>query len=73
MEGREMSHEIERLTERNAALVTLNAELVTALAKAADQLQGWVNWKCPKKHVAEHEAYISDIRALIAKATRSAA
>lgn len=42
--------------------------LVMALDKAIEQLEGWVAWKCPKAHKAEHEAFIAQLRAVAGNA-----
>lgn len=38
--------------------------LQVALVDACQQLEGWVAWKCPAKHKAEHTAYIAKLRAV---------
>lgn len=39
--------------------------LAAALEGAITQLEGWVSWKCPARHVAEHTAYIAGLRAVL--------
>lgn len=39
-----------------------------ALLEACDLLQGWINWKCPPRHRAEHEAKLAQLRAAAAPA-----
>lgn len=44
-------------------LVTENQRLRAALLEACDQLEGWISWKCPRKHVPEHMATLQRLRA----------
>jgi hypothetical protein len=37
-------------------------ELRSALLKACELLEGWVNWKCPRKHREEHLSKIASLR-----------
>lgn len=42
----------------------LLGQLQGALNTACVQLEGWVSWKCPARHRAEHEANIAKLRAV---------
>jgi hypothetical protein len=49
-----------------ASLQTRLDELKAGIEFAYEQLEGWVAWKCPAKHKAEHEASIAKLRNLAA-------
>lgn len=46
--------------------------LSVAISLAADQLEGWIAWKCPRKHRGEHDAFVAKLRAVREHATKEA-
>jgi len=51
-------------TEGSGAVTARELMLRNALSNAIEQLEGWVNWKCPKKHLAEHQQFLANLRAV---------
>jgi len=54
--------------EARAALLTAATAIEqkdAALREACDQLEGWIRWKCSKKHLAEHLTHLEQLRSVL--------
>lgn len=51
------------------AVLTTDRQRVQALSVgleiSLEQLEGWIAWKCPARHKAEHERLVAALRALL--------
>ena len=54
--------------EEHARLISAAADrdrLHAALREATNQLEGWIRWKCPKRHVPEHLENLARLQAAL--------